>query len=376
MARIRCLHLADLHLGWTPRAIGGREEERRQERDGLIKKAVDLALAYDSGIQMVIIAGDLFETHRPESGLVDTVLQELNRLEKAGIPIITVPGNHDEVTYYNSVYRQRRAEWPGILVTNPMPDLVATIELGDTSCHIYSMAYTGGLTQATEPLREFLHAQEDGIHLGVFHGSLDWDAGERSLPLSSQALAEVGYDYIALGHIHQYREKAVGDVLMLYPGAVEGKTFADPGEGFFTVVDIGNGLPVINKIPAQVRAYRQIKIDVTGMDSELELEEEITKKADPEAMVEIRLMGVFSYLPNLTNLVGRVKNQFYHVEIKDDTEFFNLETLKLGASEPTIQGCFLRRMLSRLETAEDEKKRKTIYLALAKGISAFAKGEK
>ena len=44
MARIRCLHLADLHLGWAPRDWGGREAERQQERDGLLKKAVDLAL--------------------------------------------------------------------------------------------------------------------------------------------------------------------------------------------------------------------------------------------------------------------------------------------------------------------------------------------
>ena len=135
------------------------------------------------------------------------------------------------------------------------------------------------------------------------------------------------------------------------------------------------GFPVVNKVTAQVRAYHQIKIDVTGMESELELEEEITKKADPDAMVEICLMGAFSFLPNLTDLVGRVKNQFYHVEIKDDTEFFNMETLKLRAAEPTIQGYFLRRMLNRLEKAEDEKERKTIYLALAKGISAFVKGE-
>jgi hypothetical protein len=41
MARIRCLHLADLHLGWAPQDWGGREAERRQERDGILKKVVD-----------------------------------------------------------------------------------------------------------------------------------------------------------------------------------------------------------------------------------------------------------------------------------------------------------------------------------------------
>ena len=376
MSRLRCLHLADLHLGWRPRELSGREEERRRERDGLLKKAVDLVLTPNSGIQMVLMVGDLFETHRPEIGLVDSVLQELRRLEKANIPLITVPGNHDEVTYNDSVYRQRRAEWPGVLVTNPMPEKIKTITLGETAYHFYSLAYTGGLTRVTEPLREFPRVSEAGVHMGVFHGSLDWEAGERSLPLSSQGLAQAGYDYVALGHIHQYREKVVGQTLMLYPGAVEGKSFSDPGEGFFTVAEIGEGFPEIKKIPARVRAYQQVKLDVTGMDEEADLEKEIEKRADPEAIVEIRLQGVFSFLPNVPNLTARMKQQFYHLELKDDTDFFNLELLRGWATEPTLRGSFLRRMLNRLETAGEEKERKIAYLALLKGVSALTKGER
>ncbi len=376
MSRLRCLHLADLHLGWRPRELSGREEERRRERDGLLKKAVDLVLTPNSGIQMVLMVGDLFETHRPEIGLVDSVLQELRRLEKANIPLITVPGNHDEVTYNDSVYRQRRAEWPGVLVTNPMPEKVKTITLGGTAYHFYSLAYTGGLTRVTEPLREFPRVSEAGVHMGVFHGSLDWEAGERSLPLSSQGLAQAGYDYVALGHIHQYREKVVGQTLMLYPGAVEGTSFSDPGEGFFTVAEIGEGFPEIKKIPARVRAYQQVKLDVTGMDEEADLEKEIEKRADPEAIVEIRLQGVFSFLPNVPNLTARMKQQFYHLELKDDTDFFNLELLRGWATEPTLRGSFLRRMLNRLETAGEEKERKIAYLALLKGVSALTKGER
>ena len=376
MSRLRCLHLADLHLGWRPRELSGREEERRREREGLLKKAVDLVLTPNSGIQMVLIVGDLFETHRPEVGLVDSVLQELRRLEKANIPLITVPGNHDEVTYNDSVYRQRRAEWPGVLVTNPMPEKIKTITLGETAYHFYSLAYTGGLTRVTEPLREFPSVSEAGVHLGVFHGSLDWEAGERSLPLSSQGLAQAGYDYVALGHIHQYREKVVGKTLMLYPGAVEGKSFSDPGEGFFTVAEIGEGFPEVKKIPARVRVYQQVKLDVTGMDEEADLEKEIEKRADPEAIVEIRLQGVFSFLPNVPNLTARMKKQFYHLELKDDTDFFNLEMLRGWATEPTLRGSFLRRMLNRLETASEEKERKIAYLALLKGVSALTKGER
>lgn len=376
MARIRCLHLADLHLGWIPRELGDREEERQRERDQLLKKAVDLALTPTSGIRMVMIAGDLFETHRPDRELVESVLRELRRLEQTNIPVITVPGNHDEITYNDSVYRQRRGDWPGFLVTNPMPEKVTTFNLGETKCHLYSLAYTGGLTQATKIMRDFPRPAESGVHLGIFHGSLDWEAGERSMPLSSQGLAAAGYDYVALGHIHRYQEKTVNQTLMLYPGAVEGKTFTDPGAGFFTVVEIGDGFPVVTKIPAGVRAYRQVEMDVSGMDTEADLEKELEKAADPDTLVEIRLVGVFSFLPDLANLTIRKRERFYHLAIKDDTEQFNMEALERWATEPTLRGTFLRRMLQRLEATGDQQERKIAYLALVKGISAFTKGER
>ena len=46
-----------------------------------------------------------------------------------------------------------------------------------------------------------------------------------------------------------------------------------------------------------------------------------------------------------------MREGFYYLEICDDTEHFNLETLKGWATEPTLRGAFLRRMLQRLEAA-------------------------
>ncbi len=98
--------------------------------------------------------------------------------------------------------------------------------------HVYGLAYTGGLTaDAAAHCTNFRGWIGDGVHLAVFHGSLDWDAGDRSLPLMSAALAAAGYDYVALGHIHRPGEKKVGPGLAVYPGMVEGKGFSDPGVG-------------------------------------------------------------------------------------------------------------------------------------------------
>jgi DNA repair exonuclease SbcCD nuclease subunit len=339
-----------------------------------LKKAVDFALDPTSQIQLVLIAGDLFETHNPPTDLVSSVRLELNRLVEAGIKVVTVPGNHDEITYHDSVYRKYSREWPGLLVTNPMPERVGEIDLRGTPCFLYSMAYTGGVTRGQELIQDFPCGKEAGIHLAIFHGALDWVAGERSLPLAARGLAAAGYDYVALGHLHQHQVKTVSNTVLVYPGMVEGKNLSDPGSGFFTVVEFGAGLPKVSKIPAAVRAYRRIKLDVTGM-SEEQIATELSERKDPEAVVELILQGVFAFLPDLTTLKAELSPQFYHLEISDETNFIDLDLLHSWAEEPTLRGTFLRRMLKRMETATGPREEQVTYLALVKGIAALQRGE-
>ena len=121
---LRILHLADLHLGWEPAYLPGEKSNiRRRERDQLLEKTVDYALSPQNNIQAVLIVGDLFEHYRPEGTLVMQVMEQIARLTKAGLLVVTVPGNHDEITYRESVYRQYGDNWPGYLVRNPMPAL-------------------------------------------------------------------------------------------------------------------------------------------------------------------------------------------------------------------------------------------------------------
>ena len=172
---IRCLHLADLHLGWSPQDNDFPKDKcrlRQEERNSVLTQAVDFAKDPQNGIDLVIIAGDLFETHTPEPALIEHVLSKLRQLDNAGIPVITVPGNHDEITYHNSVYRQYGTgrTWPGVLVQTPMPELVFRHEIKGVPVFIYSLAYTGGLTKVNE-LNEFPRLDEPGLHIGVFHGS-------------------------------------------------------------------------------------------------------------------------------------------------------------------------------------------------------------
>lgn len=410
---IRVLHLADLHLGWSPTFMGNLQEERQRERDDLLKRAVDYVLSEKGAIQMVIIAGDLFETHRPDPALEDAVVKDLRRLIDNGISVVTVPGNHDEISYHDSVYRRRAANWPGILVQNPYPERVANLEINNTPIYLYSLAYTGGLTK---PIMDATNLPKSGdtpgVHIGIFHGSLDWDAGDRSLPLASDALATAGYDFVALGHIHKYQEKKKGKTFFLYPGAIEAKSFSDPGTGFFSIISINadvnaamkssaTGATVISieKVPVPgVRPCLQDTLDLSGFTNEEDVLRRIKELAESAnvtertnaadragvmhhantaavapraALRQIRLTGVPIFLVDPERLRSLASDSFYFLDVVDETSYLAPELLSAYANEQTVRGFFVRRMMAELNEATDEHRRKVISMAMLKGIAAL-----
>lgn len=376
---VRILHLADLHLGYEPRFLGPRAQAFQAERDRVLERAVDFALQPESGVQLVVIAGDLFETHRPPARLVEHVLAQLRRLVAAGIPVVTVPGNHDEITYHDSVYLERRQEWPGVLVTNPLPEHVATLEVAGVPVHLYSLAYRGGVTPTRPPLDRFPRVEGQGVHLAVFHGTLDSlglppDETGRSLPLRADALARAEYDYIALGHIHARHEIRVGRSLAVYPGPVEGKGFDDPGAGVWQLVDLTPGGQVrLETVPAGQRPIETLALDVTGLEGPENLEAVLRARANPEAILRVRLTGALGFPVDPEALVERLRDRFYHLEIVDETMSLSPALLAAWAQEPTVRGELVRRLQARWEAA-DEAERPVIALALRYGLAALKGG--
>ncbi|MGB4515955.1 MAG: DNA repair exonuclease [Bacillota bacterium] len=386
---IRCLHLADLHLGWSPQDNDFPKDKcrlRQEERNSVLTQAVDFAKDPQNGIDLVIIAGDLFETHTPEPALIEHVLSKLRQLDNAGIPVITVPGNHDEITYHNSVYRQYGTgrTWPGVLVQTPMPELVFRHEIKGVPVFIYSLAYTGGLTKVNE-LNEFPRLDEPGLHIGVFHGSLDWSgAGDRSLPLSSERLVQAGegrgYDYLALGHIHKYQEMRAGKTVSVYPGLIDSKGFSDPGVGYMTIAQFecegdpgGNsGFRVnLRRANVPVREHAVVEIDISAKPDLQEIASECRSKAGPDAMVKVILSGVPSFSVDLERLRAALGEHFFWVEVEDESSFLESSDIARFEKEPTIRGCFTRRMLEKLKNSTSDQEREVIMIALRKGLAAF-----
>ncbi len=372
---IRLIHLADLHLGWQPRFLAERSAAQKyaEERFGVFSAAMDFGLDPANRVSAVVVAGDLFDDHRPAPGLVERVIAGLRSLAARGIATVVVPGNHDELTYPDSVFRQYAERWPGILATSPHMAHLGTAGHGDQAIHFYGMAYTGGITDVARPVASFPRLDSPGVHVAVIHGTVvgsaegygggpgrlagagapQWALAERSLPLDARALAAAGYDYVALGHIHRHGPAGGAGARACYAGLAASRGFDDPGCGFFVVSELepGSNAPVIHRVPLELRRVVEAKADVTGLASVEQLATacaNATADVPAGSLVRLELSGQTDAPVDLESLAAAVsaRGGFLHVEISDLTSILGPEQIRRWSAEPTVRGFFVRRLLA------------------------------
>jgi len=374
---IRLLHLADLHLGWRPSfAVGPDAAELVARHDGVLAQAAGYALDPANSIAGLLIAGDLFDAHSPSATLVETVIGTLERLVSRGLFVITVPGNHDELTYVDSVYRKYQGRWPGYLVTSPDCRLAASVTVDGLDIHLYGLTYLGGVTQPGSLVTDFAHSRAAGLHLAVLHGTVagksglppGWARDERSLPVDAARLAAAGYDYVALGHIHRPGPPAGWDNLWppcRYAGAASGRGFDDPGCGFVTVVELqpetgGRARVGVREHPVDVTPYHRVALDLSAVHADsgglLEAVRAAAQGCRPGAL-RIELTGVASMPPDAEALAALAKAAagHLHVEVLDQSSVLDPEALAACAREATVRGFFARSLLAKLGEPEQDR---------------------
>ena len=91
MNKVRILHTADLHIESALTAFKSAAEIRRAELLDIFGKIIDTAKS--ENVDVLIIAGDLFDSCRPSKPAVSYVKRKLESIPEVKVFITT--GNHD-----------------------------------------------------------------------------------------------------------------------------------------------------------------------------------------------------------------------------------------------------------------------------------------
>src|SRR5829696_2973035 len=99
---LRLLHTADVHLGARHADLGDRAAMQRERQFAAFVATIDLALA--EKVDLVLVAGDLFDSNVQPRRSVERAAAQIRRLVEARIRVVIAPGTHD-VYDRASIYR-------------------------------------------------------------------------------------------------------------------------------------------------------------------------------------------------------------------------------------------------------------------------------
>jgi exonuclease SbcD len=230
---MKILHTADWHVGKVL-----KNQPRFDEHQAVLADLV--RVANDEDVDVVVVAGDLFETTTPNPQAQSLVMRTLLALRADGRHVVVLAGNHDNQRLLAEVYRPVLGELGLHVVGHPRrPDRGGTLTLPTRSGEVAKVAvlpfvsYRYAVRAAEVILHESAeHAMDyarwigrfldvlsagftqDTVNVVTTHGTLlggRRGGGERD----GQTL--LGYElpatlfpssahYAALGHLHRYQE--------------------------------------------------------------------------------------------------------------------------------------------------------------------------
>jgi DNA repair exonuclease SbcCD nuclease subunit len=259
---MRFIHAADLHIDSPLRGLsrypGAPLERLRGATRRALERLVDLALAEQ--VDFVLLAGDLYDRDWLDFHTGLFVRSQMVRLGRADIRVFIVQGNHDA---HGVITRQ--VSWPDNvkLFSSRSAETVHWPELGVA---IHGRSFPDRAVPE-DWVPDYPAAQPGCFNIGLLHTSLTGAEGHDTYAPTSLALLRTkGYDYWALGHIHQ-RQVLSQQPRVVFPGNLQGRHAKETGPKGCELVTVQGAHISSESIALDVVRWHQVALDVTAIDT-------------------------------------------------------------------------------------------------------------
>jgi len=357
---LKILHAADLHLdspfaGLSPE----RAAQRRAEQRELVRGLVDLAAREQ--VDLVLLAGDLFDSGRIYRDTARELAEDLSRIEA---PVFIAPGNHDP---FDGASPYALPIWPSNVHIFSSAT-VQKMELPELNCVVYGAAFLSE-RQDQSPLTGF-RAPEDGrIHLMTLHANTE---GAGYAPITAAQIADSGLDYLALGHIHRTGGlQRSANTCWAYPGCPEGRGFDEAGDKGALIVRVDKGDVQADFVSLCRRRYEILNVDLTAVTDPVAAVLAALPADAARNIFRVRLTGRYEMdAAALTAVERAVEDRAWAAQVQDRTR--PPEDLWSRAGEDNLTGLFLQAMAKACEQNPEDGQ---LQLAVRFGLAALENGE-
>lgn len=261
MTAFRFIHAADLHLGSPFQGLALKDaaladlfiEASRRAFTALVDEAVEF------NVDFFLVAGDVYDGDWKDNKIGLFFNREVARLERAGIPVFLLKGNHDAESVITKTITLPKnvSEFP---VNRP-----GTFKLDHLKVALHGQGFAE--RSANENLSLSYPPAEPGwFNIGVLHTSLTGrEPHAVYAPCSVEDLRSRGYDYWALGHVHDF-EIVAEDPLVVFPGNLQGRSIREKGAKGAVLVTVEDGHASVERIITDSARFAELSIVVETDD--------------------------------------------------------------------------------------------------------------
>lgn len=257
---MRIIHAADLHIdsqlaGLSAALVDHAESDLiAGATRSAFRALIDWALHEQP--DAVVLAGDIFDGSWKHMSTRRVFVDGMRDLADAGIPVVMASGNHDAASVLMADVR-----YPDTMrvLSVDAPD---SYRLDDLGLSFHGQGYA---TPAIEhSLAAHYPVPDPGqVNIGLLHANVGGSAGHDNYsPCTADDLRRLGYDYVALGHVHTRREFADGGrIFAAYPGNLQGRSVRETGPKGALLIDFADPLsPGVAFQPLDVLRWEVIDI--------------------------------------------------------------------------------------------------------------------
>ncbi len=299
---MRIVHLADTHLGYSA--------YRKVDDQGVNQREVDVYDAFTRCIDyivqtkpdLVLHAGDLFDSVRPTNRAITVAVQQILRVSKEKIPFVVISGNHEtpklkETGNIFTIFEHLDGVYP---VHHNRYETISVERQGETVC-IHAIPQCQNPDEFDRNMNDISVKKNTDYNLLLVHGAVSGikefkmnEFNEVFIPVKNLSKE---FDYIALGHYHQYTKLQEN---AFYAGSTEHLSFTEAGSQKGCIeIQLGDNLKH-RFIPQQTRTM----IDATPLDcSSLRIDQiflqvkELIQAIEPkEKIIRLRLENLPAHI--------------------------------------------------------------------------------
>lgn len=345
---MKIIHTSDINLGKSYNGLRLAGDRLRAEVKSTFSKIIDYTVGQKA--DMLIIAGNLFDSLEISKNLQDFIIREFGRLQS--IPAIILPGKKDPYTE-SSFWRSwhSRQEYTNIFVFANFKK--PFMELKQQNCTVY------GLIAPSEGRPGTFNLPAKAKDNALFHIGVMCEPPELAGALLKKI--DMKFDYLALGGDFSFKDMSPSGIQAAYSGAPEKTDFSQTGAGNIAVIDIDPQKHVsIIKTSIGRISWRTEEIKAKEILNNNDLIERLKAIADPNMLLRVTLTGLALFEADFapSYVENGLKDDFLYLEIVDEMKVLPENVSEVKVSEKTLLGQYIKVMAKEIGEANTAKKQR------------------